>query len=165
MGGYVRAKRKGIGLFKPAVMVAIAGAVLATAGPAYAQTAPVAAPGISAGASSEVPWYQRFTTSHGLTESITGSQENDRLLPPSWSLSQRWGVTVDVREAARIERDPQGGRGDETSVGAFYQFTPAVRVGGQVSVETARGPSVAAPARRRDDEPAANVRLESAFRF
>ncbi len=150
-------------------MVAIAGAVLATAGAAHAQTAPVAAPvvapGISAGPSSDVPWYQRFTTSHGLTESITGSQENDRLLPPAWSLSQRWGVTVDVREAARVERDPVGSRGDETSVGAFYQFTPAVRVGGQVSVETARGPAIAAPVRRREEEAAANVRLESAFRF
>ncbi|GAM97296.1 hypothetical protein U91I_00921 [alpha proteobacterium U9-1i] len=73
---------------------------------------------------------------------------------------------MDVREAARIERDPQGSRGDETSVGAFYQFTPAVRVGGQVSVETAPAPGVAAPARRREEDgPAAGVRLESAFRF
>jgi hypothetical protein len=147
-------------------MVVIAGAVLATAGTAHAQTS-VAAPGITGPtAAAGVPWYQQFTTSTGLTESITGAQEDDRLPQPTWALSQRWGVTVDVREAARIERAPDGGRGDQTAVGAFYQFTPAVRVGGEVSVETARRPgAAAAPRRPNDDEPAAGVRLESAFRF
>lgn len=164
MAGNVWAKSRGIGLFKPAAMVVIAGAVLATVGTAHAQPS-VAAPGISAPAG-EVPWYQRFTTSNGLTESITGAQENDRALQPAWTLSQRWGVTVDVREAARIERDPEGGRGDQTAVGAFYQFTPRMRVGGEVSVETARRPgSAVTPRRPGDDEPAAGVRLESAFRF
>lgn len=146
-------------------MVVIAGAVFATVGTAHAQSS-VAAPGVSAPRGGEMPWYQQFTTSNGLTESITGGREDDRLPPPAWALSQRWGVTVDVREAARIERDPEGGRGDQTAVGAFYQFTPRMRVGGEVSVETARRPGAAtAPRRAENDEPAAGVRLESAFRF
>jgi hypothetical protein len=148
----------------------IAGAaVLATAGVAHAQdrpaapAAPIAGPTNAPGsASAAVPWYQRFTTSTGITESITGESENDRQLAPAWTLNQRWGLTVDVREAQRIERLPEGGRGDQTSVGAYYQFTPRVRVGGEVSVE--QQPLSPAPG-VEEDEPRAGVRLESAFRF
>lgn len=137
--------------------------MVATAGQAHAQNAGVA-PNISVPAT-EVPWYQQFTTSTGLTSSITGQSENDRLLPPAWTLSQHWGVTVDVREATRIERSQENGRGDQAALGAYYQFTPSVRVGGEVSVEAPRrqGPSVTQ--RGEDEEPAAGVRLESAFRF
>src|SRR5262249_45628067 len=112
-----------------------------------------------------VPWYQRFTTSRGVTESITGESENDRILAPAWTLNQRWGVTLDVREAQRIEGIPEGGHGDETSVGAYYQFTPRMRVGGQLSVETAQSPIAPnVPGVTNEDEPRAGVRLESAFR-
>ena len=105
-----------------------------------------------------MPWYQRFTTSTGVTESITGDTENDRSLAPAWTLNQRWGVTVDVREAQRIERLPEG-RGDQTSVGAYYQFTPNVRVGGQLSLET-----TAPPGASDQEEPRADGRIETAFR-
>jgi hypothetical protein len=70
---------------------------------------------------------------------------------------------VDLREAQRIERSPDGGRGDQASVGAYYQFTPNMRVGGEVSVETNDRQSAIAPADQ--DEPRADVRIESAFRF
>ncbi len=153
-------------MFKPTAWVIAGAAVLASAGVAHAQERP-AAPAPAAGAaradSSASPWYQRFTTSSGVTESITGERENDRAFAPAWTLNQRWGVTVDVREAARIERSPELGHGDETSVGAYYQFTPSVRVGGEVSVETSQAAiSPVDPAR---DEPRAGVRIESAFRF
>ena len=139
----------------------IAGAaVLATAGVAHAQERQVVAPGATAESRAAVPWYQRFTTSNGVTETITGDNENDRLLAPAWTLNQRWGVTVDVREAQRIERLPEG-RGDQTSVGAFYQFTPSMRVGGELSVQTAPAPGAVVP----EEEPRADVRIESAFRF
>ena len=141
---------------------------MATAGVAHAQdrpAAPVAAPGAAAPTGDAVPWYQRFTTSSGVTESITGESENDRLLAPAWTLNQRWGVTLDVREAERVERLPDVSRGDQTSVGAYYQFTPRVRVGGEVSVESAERPlNVTRPA-GREEEPRAGVRVESAFRF
>jgi len=111
-----------------------------------------------------VPWYQRFTTSTGVTESITGQNENDRQLAPAWTLNQRWGVTLDVREAQRTDTI-EGGRGDQTSVGAFYQFTPRVRVGGELSLETTERPGAAVAPRRDAEEPSAGVRIESAFRF
>lgn len=148
-------------MFKPSAWVLAGAAVFATAGVAHAQqAAPITPPAANAqAAQAAVPWYQRFTTSTGVTESITGDTENDRSLAPAWTLNQRWGVTVDVREAQRIERLPEG-RGDQTSVGAYYQFTPNVRVGGQLSLET-----TAPPGASDQEEPRADVRIESAFRF
>ncbi len=137
---------------------------MATAGVAQAQER-VAAP-ITAAEASEaaVPWYQRFTSSNGVTESISPAGDGVSLAP-AWTLNQRWGVTVDVREAQRIERAPDGGHGDQTSLGAYYQFTPNISVGGQVNVETTPAPGVAPVARADEDEPRADVRIESAFRF
>lgn len=148
-------------MFKASAWVLAGAAVLATAGVAHAQDRPDAAPTVVAPSRSDVPWYQRFTTSSGVTETITGDTENDRILAPAWTLNQRWGVTVDVREAQRIERLPEG-RGDQTSVGAFYQFTPNVRVGGELSLETTPAPNAVT---REEEEPRAGVRVESAFRF
>lgn len=150
-------------MFRSSALV-IVGAVLATAGAAHAQERAADLPIVSsAQESSAVPWYQRFTTTNGVTESITGDSENDRLPPPTWALSQRWGVTVDVREAQRLERSPEGRR-EQTSVGAFYQFTPSLRVGGEVSLESSNRPG-APPEQAAEEDPRADVRIESAFRF
>jgi len=151
-------------VFRPSALVIAGAAVLATVGVAHAQQAPgVAAPTEATQQRGAVPWYQRFTTSNGVTETITGDSENDRILAPAWTLTQRWGVTVDLREAQRIERSPEGSRGDQASVGAFYQFTPNMRVGGEVSLESNERPIAIVPA--DGDEPRAGVRIESAFRF
>jgi hypothetical protein len=66
-----------------------------------------------------------------------------------------------MREAAEAAATSGGAR-DETAVGAYYQFTPNVRVGGQVSIGTQ---SVQGVPQRRDEESAAGVKVESAFRF
>ena len=154
-------------MFKGSTWVIAGAAVLASAGVAHAQdrapVAPAAAPGVTAPVSA-VPWYQRFTTTNGVTEAITGETENDRLAPPAWSLSQRWGVTLDVREAQTVERLPES-RGDQASVGAYYQFTPSMRVGGQLSVQEQPALAPAGASTTHQDEPAAGVRIESAFRF
>jgi hypothetical protein len=148
-------------VFKPSAWVIAGAAAMATVGVAHAQDTPsVAAEASSANAA--VPWYQRFTTSNGVTESITGEGENDRVLPPAWTLNQRWGVTVDLREAQRLERLAEGGHGDQASVGAYYQFTPNMRVGGELNVETEQRANALSPT---EDEPRADVRIESAFRF
>lgn len=147
-------------MLKPCAWVIAGAAVMATVGVAHAQQQPSPATEATA-ARAAVPWYQRFTTSNGVTESITGQSENDRILPPAWTLTQRWGVTVDLREAQRIERSPEGGRGDQASVGAYYQFTPNMRLGGEVNVETGQRN----PLSPTQDEPRADVRIESAFRF
>lgn len=139
-------------------------AVLATTGVAHAQQQRPVASGATVETRSAVPWYQQFTTSTGVTEQITGNAEGDRILPPAWTLNQRWGVTVDVREAQRIERLPEG-RGDQTSVGAYYQFTPSVRVGGQLSVEAPLGQVPITRESQQDEQARAGVRIESAFRF
>lgn len=142
----------------------IAGAVIATAGAAHAQE--LNTPQERAEVRAATPWYERFTTSTGLTENITGVAENDRFLSPSWALSGRWGVTINVQEAQRAERGPEPIRPNQAAVGAYYQFTPRVRVGGEVSLQapTADGNPVT---RRNDDpaQPATGVKLESAFRF
>lgn len=153
-------------MFRPTAWVIAGAAVLASAGVAHAQDrhiAPVTSDSATT-TNAAVPWYQRFTTSTGVTESITGESENDRLPAPAWNLGQRWGVTVDVREAEAIERLPDPSRGDAASVGAYYQFTPRVRLGGEVSVETNEAP-LAPAAGAQQDEPRAGVRIESAFRF
>lgn len=153
-------------MVKASTLVIAGAAVLATAGAAHAQGVPE--PGATAEAAAAVPWYQRFTTSNGVTESITGDRENDRALAPAWTLNQRWGVTLDVREAQRIERSPEGGRGDQAAVGAFYQFTPSVRLGGELSVESPERPAAGlgiTPEEPVDETPRAGVRIESAFRF
>lgn len=154
-------------MFKASAWLIAGAAVLATAGVAQAQERQAVAPPRASGVEAvraAVPWYQRFTTSNGVTETITGDNENDRILAPAWTLNQRWGVTVDVREAQRIERLPEGGHGEQTSVGAFYQFTPGLRVGGEFSLQTTESPG-AAVTPRDEDEPRADVRIESAFRF
>lgn len=133
---------------------------------ATAVTAPVAAAQDASVAEreamrAETPWYERFTTSSGLTQNLTGLGPSAERGPNGWSPSARWGVTVDLRESEnQVQRNPAR---NETSVGAFYQFTPRVRVGGQLSV--APPSRSAAPSGVEQDEPAAGVRLESAFRF
>ncbi len=131
----------------------IAGAVLATAGAAHAQSA------VPSAENADMPWFQRFTAAPG-ADSLGGNQT----ITPAWNLNQRWGVTVDLREAERIQRGPDGVTTDETAVGAYYQFTPRVRVGGEVSVGAAQRVTPVGPREERS-EPAAGVRLESAFRF
>lgn len=91
---------------------------------------------------------------------MTADHDSDRLISPSWSLNQHWGVTVDVREAQRTERLDTS-HGDQASVGAYYQFTPSLRLGGAVNVETPRQNTLTGT----PDEARADVRVESAFRF
>lgn len=148
----------------------VAGAVLATAGVAHAQQRPVMAPPAQSAnpvteqqvIQSAVPWYLRFTTSSGVTETISGDRDGNHAISPSWNINQHWGVTVDVREAQRTERLLDSTQGDQASLGAFYQFTPSLRVGGALNVEAPRQDSLT---NQRDTEARADVRVESAFRF
>lgn len=153
----------GYSVFKSSAWV-LAGAVLATAGLAHAQEAPSAAAEINA-TRAAVPWYQRFTTSAGLTETITGVRENDRMPPRAWALNQRWGVTVDVSEPVLAEGSLEGLRSQQTSVGAYYQFTPSARVGAELRVESTDHAVAALRPDSQELDASAGVRIESAFRF
>ncbi|MBI1186414.1 MAG: hypothetical protein GC206_03660 [Alphaproteobacteria bacterium] len=130
-------------------------------------TVGIAAPGVAAAQDTvaernamraEIPWYERFTYNHGTSEQTASFGQSERRAQ-AWTPGNRWGVTVDLNNAERSVTAPAPG--DETAVGAYYQFTPSVRVGGQVSFGQ-RDPL--SPA-RRDEEAEAGVRLESAFRF
>jgi len=133
-------------------------AVVATGGTAHAQTSLAE----RTAAAAEVPWYERFTYSSGAEQA-----------PPAWSAvnprdpkapvaSARWGLTLNVGEADRLATAGSITPSKESAIGAFYRFSPRVRVGGQVSV--APQPAPGAP-RREQEEEAAGVKLESAFRF
>ena len=158
-------------MVKPSAWVIAGAAVLASAGVAHAQQRGVASQVVAPAAGADtggLPWYEHFTNTNGLTETLNGDAANDRSIAPSWTLNPHWGVTVDVREAQRIERSVDGGHGNQTSVGAYYQFTPSVRLGGELSLETAPAPGTpeAALLQQQDhNEPRANVKIESAFRF
>jgi hypothetical protein len=145
-------------LFRPAAL-AFMGAVVLTAGAAHAQAPSSVAE--RAAVRAEVPWYERFTYSSGPSETMTGLGPSDRVSQPNWSLSQRWGVTVDVRQREGVIAD-RATNPNESTLGAFYQFTPSMRVGGAVSL---RQPDRSALASTPVDERDAGVRLESAFRF
>lgn len=143
--------------------LALAGAVLVTAGVAHAQTSTTLEE--RAAVQAETPWYERFTYGQGPSEMMTGLGPTDRPSQPAWSLSQRWGVTVDVRQAERLDPTTRRRAADEAAVGAYFQFTPRVRVGGQVSLRDADAVASPVPAAPGAEEADAGVRLESAFRF
>ena len=158
---------------KPAAWVIAGAAIMASAGVAHAQQRPAVPAAIAAPASESpaeatagVPWYQHFTTNSGLADTLAPDAQNDQSIAPIWTLNPHWGVTVDVRGAQRMERSVDGGHGNQTSLGAYYQFTPSVRLGGEFSVETSPRPGTPdALIQRQQDEPRANVKIESAFRF
>ncbi len=149
----------------------IAGAVLATAGVAHAQDGAASAVTVAPAPhddGSVMPWFERFTTSTGVAENITGfNSENDRAIPPSWTLSQRWNVTLNMQQAQRVTTGQDHVAPPQTAVGAYYQFTPRVRLGGEVSIQNRDTPlnAPAGTAAAQANQPAAGVKLESAFRF
>jgi hypothetical protein len=111
----------------------------------------------------ETPWYERFTYSppalNGGSTALT-----DRRPSSTWVQDGRWSVRVDAQEnrgPAALSPAPR----DSAALGAFYQFTPRLRVGGQVTV--AEPPTRAQPPVNREEpsQPDAGVKLESAFRF
>jgi opacity protein-like surface antigen len=113
----------------------------------------------------EKPWYERFTTSHGLSDaqkSWTPSENSELKIRAGKS----WGVMIDVREADRNRVLEKGDGG--AAFGAFYDFNSRFRVGGRLSVRSPDTPGVQAPLSPRGgaaDNTEAGVKLESAFRF
>ncbi|MGE3303541.1 MAG: NtrZ family periplasmic regulatory protein [Hyphomonadaceae bacterium] len=104
------------------------------------------------------PWFERFTASAGDASRLAPS---DRTV--TWAPSARWGLTLNVRDADRTKTAAR----DEAAIGAFYDFTPRLRIGGELRVSDPAGVAAAgAPAGSSNlDERAAGVKLESAFRF
>lgn len=142
------------------VIAGLSVAVTLGAGGAFAQVAQPAEP-TAAAPPQDMPWSQRFTQS---VESGSGWADSDTRAALSWRPTARWGVTLNVRDGDRASVASQ----DEASVGAFFQFTPRLRVGGEVSVASPRAGPLANPrlqGQAGSEEPSAGVKLESAFRF
>lgn len=130
-------------------------AAASLAGVAYAEE-PAATPS----------WYDQFTYSSGLSSARAGWSESEASAALDFAPSARWGVTLRMRdgEAAPVLGQPK--QGDETSVRAYYQFTPRLRVGGEVSVaERATDSGTKASIASPNPTEQAQVKLESAFRF
>lgn len=142
-------------------IVGLGVAVVASVGTAQAEPAKPVQPRAITATTNEIPWFEQFTASS--TAADPSAAVNPALTSQTLSgmVSQRWGFSVNVRNADRTKPAPR----DEAAVGAFYDFTPRLRLGGEVRVADsvvggAPGVSGAAPR-----EPSAGVKLESAFRF
>jgi hypothetical protein len=134
-------------------------AVVASTGAAHAQ----ATLAERAATVSEVPWYERFTYSSGVADAAPSWSTINPRDPKAPVASARWGVTLNVGEEERLRTSESITPRGESAIGAFYSFSPRVRVGGQVSV----APQEVTPgaARRDQAQENAGVKLESAFRF
>ncbi len=113
-------------------------------------------------AADEAPWFERFTASTaGEAARATPLAPSERTM--SWTPSARWGVTLNLKDK---DRTKTAATRDEAAVGAFYDFTPRLRVGGELRVAdptaTTGGPGAKGGI---NPEPTAGVKLESAFRF
>jgi hypothetical protein len=136
-------------------------AVAASAGVAHAEPAkPAAVVKPAATVSSEIPWFERFTastTDQGAKVNTAGAQDQTF----TGMVSSHWGFSVNMKDADRSKTAPR----EEAAIGAFFDFTPRIRLGGEVRVADpvvggAPGSAGAAP-----KEQSAGVKLESAFRF
>lgn len=137
---------------------ALAGAAFVAVGAAHADETTDDRAAVAA----ETPWYERFTLSQSPDVMAGGAVgPDDQRDRAGWRVNGRWGVTVDVNRSARPVAQAPAAPRDQTAVGAYFQFTPTMRVGGQVSVAPAQS-AVGAP---RDEESTADVRIQSAFRF
>ena len=130
-----------------------------TAGAAHAETKKAPIIDQSASLNAEAPWFQRFTTSAGATNGahLAPAPPNEQTI--TWQATDKWGLTLNLRDADRSRLTSR----DEASLGAFYHFTPRIRVGGELSVSD----SPAATTNALDDnkDMSAGVKLESAFKF
>ncbi len=81
----------------------------------------------------------------------------------TWAPSARWGVTLNLKDTDRTKTSATR---DEAALGAFYDFTPRLRVGGELRVAdpTATAGGIGAKTNINPDA-TAGVKLESAFRF
>jgi hypothetical protein len=113
-------------------------------------------------AADDSAWFERFTASTASDAArATPLAPAERTM--AWTPSARWGVTLNLKDTDRTKTSATR---DEAAVGAFYDFTPRLRVGGELRVAdptaTTGGPGAKSGL---SPEPTAGVKLESAFRF
>lgn len=141
-------------------IAALGVAVAASGGSAYAQSTLAE----RSAAAAEVPWYERFTYSSSGSEQIPAWSAINPRDPNAPVAGARWGFTVNVGEEERLRASEGLAPKGEAAVGAFYRFSPRVRVGGQVSVAP-QPVTTGARGRQDAEDNTPGVKLESAFRF
>jgi hypothetical protein len=140
-------------------IIGIGVVVAAGAGVAQAEeTKPVAQ---ALKVANETPWFERFTASTAGV-AVRNAPLAERSM--TWAPSARWGVTLNLKDTDRTKTSATR---DETALGAFYDFTPRLRVGGELRVAdpTATTGSAGAKSNVANPDATAGVKLESAFRF
>lgn len=116
-------------------------------------------------ASEESPWFQKFTFGSGYSNdsngwssgAVSGDSKNMRVVTEG----RRWGMSLAVRDKKDWAPLSQSDARDKVSAGAFYNITPRVRFGGEMSLES-RGSNVGIG---RDSAVEPGVKIGSAFRF
>ncbi len=140
----------------------LAAAVFATALVAGGGTAFAQASGVvqRQDPAATAPWYERFTFGSDPSLSTRAAPRADLRQAVPIAPRSRWALTLGL--PAQSERPlAQPGR---ASAGAFYQVSPRLRVGGEVSVPQDRGFSEKSRDPRAKDE-GPGVKVEGAFRF
>lgn len=143
-----------------AAIFVLGAATQAAAGP---EDMPVNGLALAVKSSDEAPWFQRFTFGSGYSNdlngwssgAVKGDSENMRVVTEG----RRWGMSMSVRDKKDWAPLSQSGARDKVSAGAFYDLTPRVRFGGEMTLET-RSSTL-----RRDGAMEPGVKLGSAFRF
>lgn len=115
-----------------------------------------------AGTKAELPWYRSFTLRSD--EVAKGGFLPLNRPNVEFRASSQWGVTIGLPE-----QDPLLETKDRMSAGAFYDISPRVRLGGELSFTAPGELRVTTPAdhalpmRPREDAP--TVRIESSIKF
>lgn len=131
-----------------------AGFALALSGAALAQPAQ---PEERSSVERETPWFERFTSGTAPTLGFSESRlaEEGRYTLKS---SEKWGISVDTRRDDHVAAPGLADSPEQSSVSAFFNFTPRLRVSGSLSV--AEQPKLGGKAEQNN-----TVKLESAFKF
>ena len=145
-----------------AVFFALGAAGQAVAAP---EDMPMTALVVPVKASEESPWFQKFTFGSGYSNdsngwssgAVSGDSKNMRVVTEG----RRWGMSLAVRDKKDWAPLSQSDARDKVSAGAFYNLTPRVRFGGEMTLES-RG---ANPGMNRDSAVEPGVKIGSAFRF
>lgn len=137
------------------------------AAPAWAEEPSVVDAPAAASETSIAPikWYENF-----VYKADEGAEKKAFLVAPTtqtdefgliWSGKGRWGLTLDMTR--RYGDDVRILPEQEFSAGAYYQFSPRLRIGGGVSIGGEKLSSDASHWANEENE--TGVRIESAFSF
>ena len=148
-------------MLRAATLAMLGAAPLAWTGGAWAQDATLETLSTPQSVlAEEQPWYERFT--YGSDDVTASGLPNDAQVfdfTLDWAANDRWSVSLDLRNRFNGVSVPR----DEFEVGAFYQITPRLRLGGALSLGRPEA-DVAVPV-APGDELDAGVKFETGFKF